>query len=45
MPENFAPGVEIVELKRNLAMVKSAVGVATSHGYEFYHLQQSTRFD
>ena len=31
MPKNFIPGVEIVELKNNLAIFKLAVGVATSH--------------
>ena len=30
--EKFAPGVEIVDSKSNLAIVKLAVGIATSHG-------------
>ena len=33
MPKNISPSLEILELKSNLAIVKSAMGVATYHEY------------
>ena len=35
-PKNFAPGVEIVELKSYFAIIRLAVGVMTSHGQSMW---------
>ena len=32
LPKNFAPGVDVEELKSNFAIIRLAVGVATSQG-------------